>query len=112
MDRRRGGRFNFGHIIGDPFALATISIAIVSFVRPEILGKCWCLIRRLARLVDRLCLVNHRRYQIAISQLCLVGNCIHALLHHRHSGCICVGLGKYLQCRGEQSLSLEGSATS
>jgi len=23
-------RFNFGHIIGDPFALATISISIVS----------------------------------------------------------------------------------
>jgi hypothetical protein len=30
MDNRRGGRFSFGHIIGDPFALATISIAIVS----------------------------------------------------------------------------------
>ena len=29
MDSRRGGKFSFGHIIGDPFALATISIAIV-----------------------------------------------------------------------------------
>lgn len=31
MDNRRGGKFSLGHIIGDPFALATISIAIVSF---------------------------------------------------------------------------------
>lgn len=31
MDSRRGGKFSFGHIIGDPFALATISIAIVSY---------------------------------------------------------------------------------
>jgi hypothetical protein len=30
MENRRGGKFSFGHIIGDPFALATISIAIVS----------------------------------------------------------------------------------
>ena len=31
MDSRTGGKFSFGHIIGDPFALATISIAIVSY---------------------------------------------------------------------------------
>lgn len=31
MDQGRGGRLSFGYIIGDPFALATISIAVVSF---------------------------------------------------------------------------------
>ena len=30
MDQRRGGGLSAGHIIGDPFALVTISIAIVS----------------------------------------------------------------------------------
>ena len=29
MDQRRGPRFSFGHIIGDPFALATLSISLV-----------------------------------------------------------------------------------
>jgi hypothetical protein len=29
LEARRGGRVDFGYIIGDPFALATISIALV-----------------------------------------------------------------------------------
>ncbi len=48
MDNRRGGKFSFGHIIGDPFALATISIAIVSYQwqageRPTLTVKPACL---------------------------------------------------------------------
>jgi SHO1 osmosensor len=34
MDNRRGGRLSVGHIIGDPFALATISIAMVRAATP------------------------------------------------------------------------------
>ena len=32
MEPRRAGRIDFGYIVGDPFALATISIALVRVV--------------------------------------------------------------------------------
>lgn len=32
LEARRGGRIDFGHIIGDPFALATISISLVGLL--------------------------------------------------------------------------------
>ena len=63
MEGRRGGKFNFGHIIGDPFALATISIAIVRITK--YVGKTK-LTPGPACLVDRICRFHNRRHQIAI----------------------------------------------
>jgi hypothetical protein len=90
MDQRRGGGLSAGHIIGDPFALVTISIAIVSAAtlsrNPNVTDS------RTARVVDSTCCVNSLRHRQPISQLCLVGNCVHAMLHNRHYGRGRVGL--------------------
>jgi hypothetical protein len=83
MDQRRGGGLSAGHIIGDPFALVTISIAIVSGRHtlnrnPNVTDS------KTARVVDSIRCVNSLGYRQPISQLCLVGNCVHAMLHNRH----------------------------
>lgn len=42
----------------------------------------------LACVVDRLRLVHHRRYTVCVPELCVVGHCLHVLLHHRrHHRC-------------------------
>ena len=50
MDRARRGRFSISHIIGDPFALATISISVVSQVCHSY-GAVVLILRQLAWLI-------------------------------------------------------------
>ena len=48
---------------------------------------------RTVRVVDSACRVNSLRHRQSVSQLCLVGNCVHAMLHNRHNYRGRVGLG-------------------
>jgi hypothetical protein len=103
MDQRRGPRFNFGHIIGDPFALVTLAIGLVR-------NAAACLsvpiLTPIACLVDRIRFLYHCRCSVAIPQLCMVGHCIHAVLHNRRHGRLCSRCRKHIQhCRKSSSIS-------
>ncbi len=80
MERYDSARFDIARIIGDPFALATISISIVSMPGPSPSA-----VNRPARMAHRLRQLDNQRCQGAVPQLRLVGAGLPAVdHHHRH----------------------------
>lgn len=94
-----------GHIFGDPFALATISIAYVRSYMRETLDD----MRKhrltgiliTAGLVDSLYRLNHLRRAVRFPQLRVVGYCIFAMLHCGGLTGNGLRLGANLSCSGK-----------
>lgn len=82
-----------GHIVGDPFALATISIAYVRLPGlPLELEKLSADVVKIAGVADSICRLPHLRHQIRFSEFRVVGDSIYAVLHSRCVGCGSFGL--------------------
>lgn len=81
MNSPRRNKASMANIIGDPFALATISI---SFVRNNSLeqGEGTCADTNVAGLVDCLRRLYRCRCTESLPQICLVDDRIHAMLYH------------------------------
>jgi hypothetical protein len=85
--RRTGGMsvMNMGNIVGDPFALATVSIAMVRFILCAWhifeygSGLIWS---HLVGMVDRIYFLNRCSNPVAIPELLMVDRCIHAFLYN------------------------------
>ncbi len=79
-----------GHIVGDPFALATISIAYVCLPDPSVITRRRLMDWMIACLVDRFCCFAHCRHSRQIPPLRLVDHRIrlvhHSWYHHSDSG--------------------------
>ena len=69
-----------GNIVGDPFALATISIGLVR--NPRLEHEKDISNRPTASLVDRIHRIDHCRYPEPIPEVCLVDHRLHAVLYH------------------------------
>lgn len=85
-----------GHIVGDPFALATISIAYVRPFHHEVCRDERTLLTETsttAGVVDSLCLIINSRHPIRFPQLRLVGYRLHAVLHYWDFDRNGIGLG-------------------
>jgi hypothetical protein len=77
---------NMGNIIGDPFALATVSIAMVRLI------FCWHIFENgigpeltwshLVGVADRIYFLNRFSNPVSIPKLLLVDGCIHAFLYN------------------------------
>lgn len=77
---QRAASFSVGRIIGDPFALATISIGIVSTAYQE---PPRTVLTAAARLGHCLCLQHNIRHPRRLPQLRMVDPGLHVLLHRR-----------------------------
>jgi SHO1 osmosensor len=91
--------FSVGRIIGDPFALATISIGFVSIPHRshETLLTSSCT----ACLDYCLCEQHNIRHSRRLSQLCVVDAGFHAVFHCRRDRHCRFGCGKNLSCGGK-----------
>jgi len=85
-----------GNIVGDPFSLATIGIAIVSPAPASMSdgGANW----RIVRMAYRLRQLYHRKSLSRVSKLLLVGLGLHVLRHRRRGSCCSNGRGAYIPC--------------
>ncbi len=103
MNNLMTAKCEVGYIFGDPFALATISIAYVRLFRHKLLvhkEKHWLTNTFVpAGLVDSLYCLNYCRHPIRFSQLRMVGYRILALLRYRSFGSSGFGLGTDVPCR-------------
>jgi hypothetical protein len=84
MDSRRA-RFNIGNIVGDPFALATISICLVRCSLSWIEQVADMLT---ARMAHSFCSLDHRGCTEPLPQIRLVDIGLYALLHHWYHHCL------------------------
>lgn len=91
-----------GHIFGDPFALATISIAYVRrYMRETLVDMRKYRLTDIlitVGLVDSLCRLNYLRRAVRFPQLWVVGYCIFAMLHCWGLTGNGLGLGANLSC--------------
>lgn len=86
MNSQRRSKFSMANIIGDPFALATISISIVRRTWSEYVGTNTD--SMIACMAHSFPGFNNSGHPECLPQIRMVDYSLHALLHHRHHYCV------------------------